>query len=373
MKNATLSRNITAFILLVLLTTGLSSAQTVARYTGGPSPLPDRWKWAGEEARRQGFDRGYWIGYSIERMMGERSFTGSYHSDEWRNHPTLHELVTGIRLEDGPGGTGGITGKKAGNGPEKLVKKEVGILFHVPAGKPERTDDMRVSNLSLHVDLGGDPLVWMGGAEAGESVGFLVDLFSRAATGDTREQLLMAVGMHRETKEAMAFLKNVLRNSDDTELRGDAAFWIGQTETDDGRKVLMETVMKDPSEEVREKALFALTQMEGGKALDDLISVARTHDDRGTRKQAAFWLGQKASKKAIGALKDLTYNDRDTEVQRSAMFALTQIEDGSAVEELIKVAETHPNPKIRRDAIFWLGQTEDPRALEALVGMVKGK
>src|SRR5437867_4606996 len=86
-----------------ILSVTFSRAQTVVRYPGLPKPLADRWQWAREEASNRGFDNGYWIGYSIERLMGERSMVGCYSSDRQRNRPTLAELIAGMKQEHSPG------------------------------------------------------------------------------------------------------------------------------------------------------------------------------------------------------------------------------------------------------------------------------
>jgi HEAT repeat protein len=257
--------------------------------------------------------------------------------------------------------------------PRRSVKKEVGFLFHVPGARAGEIDDLVVSNLSLKVDLDGDPLVWLGGAGYDESVSFLEARFDDASTSDAREEFLMAVGLHDESKRSFAFLKKVLLEDADPELREDAAFWLGQAGGDEARTILTDVAWKDRSESIREKAIFSLSQMEDEASVDALIALAKGHEVDDTRKQASFWLGQKASDKALGALRDIAYEDEDSEVQRSAMFALTQIEGKGGVDELIKIARTHSNPKIRKDAIFWLGQSDDPRALEVLVEIVKGK
>jgi len=382
----------------IALATGLSAAQTVITHTDASTNLSGRWAWAKEEAGKKNLDAGYWIGYSILRQMGERTFIGSFYSDEARNRPTLGEIVTGMRAEELPASSGGGFGSTHGTMnfdndgmPERMVTREVGLLFHIgrvrhenrtgrsgDEGQDDRVGrgqvaELEVSNLSLHVDFGGDPLIWLGEAGTDESVDFLDKAFRETPSREVKKEFMMAIGLHRESKKALDILKNILLGSGDPELREGAAFWLGQTKTDEARKILGDVAWNDASEDVREKAIFSMSQIDGEATVDAIIALARGHKDNETRQKAAFWLGQMASKKAVGALKDLAYKDEDTQVQRSAMFALTQIEDGGGVDELMKIARTHPNPKIRRDAIFWLGQSEDPRALDLLVEIVKGK
>lgn len=356
----------------------------IVRHPDPAQPLPKRWEWAAAEGSRKDSRGGYWIGYSIDRMMGERSFIGSFYSDEGRNRPSLRELLTGKHTDDvadeaagSPGSPNAIRGKMNfrdnGKPVEPTVRKEVAILFRLPGGGSSAIDEIEVSNVTLRVDLEGRPLYWLGHAEPDESVALLETGYGRAATTNAREEFLMAIGLHTESPRAFAILKRLLREDGDTDVREAAAFWLGETGTEEARKILAETAWEDNSEQIREKAIFSLSRMDGEAALEELISLARKHRDPETRKQAAFWLGQQASEKAVGVLKELAYSEEDTDLQRNAMFALAQADEGGAVDELIRIARTHPNPKIRKEAIFWLGQSGDERAVEALVEMVRGR
>jgi len=47
------------------------SSKLVIHHPDKTGALMARWKWALAEAEKQKFDRGFWIGYSIEREMSE--------------------------------------------------------------------------------------------------------------------------------------------------------------------------------------------------------------------------------------------------------------------------------------------------------------
>ncbi|HEV8538138.1 MAG TPA: HEAT repeat domain-containing protein [Bacteroidota bacterium] len=368
-----------SFVLTLLGGGILSPAQTVVHVHGTGKPLAERWSGAIEEAKGKGFEKEYWIGYSIERMMNEHSYIGSFFSDPRRNKPTLEELLTGMTPEDrisdhsvhGISSMDGMISFDDEQEPRRKVVKEVGILFHMPGTRDRSVDELKVSNLSLHVDLGVEPIFWLGVADYAESVTFLESVFSNINVIEIKKRLIMAIGLHNDSKDAISFLKRTLQGSGISEVREEAAFWLGQTNSEDARKILTETAWDDKSEDVREKAVFAISQMEGEASTDALISLAKTHRDMETRKKATFWLGQKASEKAVGTLKELVYKDEETEVQKSALFALTQQDDGEAVSDLVTIARTHPNPEIRKQAIFWLGQCEDPKALDALIKIIR--
>jgi hypothetical protein len=379
---------------ILFLFLGLSScvnpgfAQQVIHIPESTKTLHDRWTWALGEAKTKGSGKDYWIGYSIDRLMGEKSYIGSFYSDRRRNTPTLGELLTGMKQDDriDDRSTHGFSSMDGNfsfddeDKPERKVVKEVGILFHMMDTEENHIDELKVSNLSLHVDFEDDQpdhgirpdlLLWLGSTGHAESVSFLESIFADSKSREVKKRLIMAIGIHDDSNNAISFLQKTLQGSEPSEVREEAAFWLGQTNSDNARKILFETAQNDQSRNVREKAIFALSQMKSEESTDALITIAKSHNDRETRKKAAFWLGQKASEKAVGALKELAYKDEDTEVQKSALFALTQIHGGDSVTELIKIARTHPNPKIRKQAIFWLGQSEDPKALDALIDIIR--
>jgi hypothetical protein len=104
-----------------------------------------------------------------------------------------------------------------------------------------------------------------------------------------------------------------------------------------------------------------------------LISMARTDSDTEVRGQALFWLAQKASHDAGKAISDAIENDPESRVREKAVFALSQMPKDEGVPLLIKYAKTHKDPRVRKQAIFWLGESRDPRALDFLEQVILGK
>ncbi len=363
-------------VLFMVLSVGAphgSNGQGISIYSDTSASLLKRWEGARSEAKKE--SASFWIGWSIERTMGRNSFIGSYYSDESRNRPSLKELLTGMKPDPilGHGRHGEFTtiDESEDHDDERMVRKEVGILLHFKSPDAETIDDAIVSNLSLHVDLQGDHLYWLGMATQPMSKSMLEAAYARAGSVEVKKHLLMAIALHQDVPATMQFLKEVLSSSGESELREDAAFWIGQTGGSEAVGILTKTAESDRSEEVMEKAIFALSQVKEESSTDALISLARNHKNDEMRKKAIFWLSQKASAKAVAALKDFVYNEKETELQKQALFALTQAEGKDGIDELITIARTHPNPSLRKDAIFWLGQSEDPKALEAIVKIIQ--
>ncbi len=221
---------------------------------------------------------------------------------------------------------------------ERKVVKEVALLFEFAPGAAQ-VREIHVTNLSGHVDFEGRPLLWLGGAEDGESLDFVEQQYRRTRSDEVKEDLVLALSIHDETDRVVPLLTDILTGDD--------------------------------ADDVRDQAVFAISQMDLPEATEALIDAAR-NGPRSIRKDAIFWLGQKASERAVEALGDMVQDETDAEVQKQAVFAISQLPDDDGVPLLIEIARTHPTAKVRKDAIFWLGQSDDPRALDALVALVRG-
>ena len=339
------------------------SAQEVVYHPDPSAALAQKWQWAADQAQDDDFRRGYWVGYSIERLMGEYSFMGSWSSG--RQRITLHEVLYGEKPEFD------YRNRRRGDRKtERKVLKEVALLFEFGRGGQEPRE-VDVTNVSGHIDFDGRPLIWLGAAGDDESLDFVQRQFDRSGSEELKEDLVMAMGIHDATGRVVPLLSDILTGNEPDEVRESAAFWLGQQDDDAALDVLRRTARNDRSHDVREQAVFGLSQMDGYDATEALIDLAR-NGPRDIRKDAIFWLGQKASDRAVEALGDMVQDDEDTEVQKQAVFAISQLDADQGVPLLIEIATTHPKARVRKDAIFWLGQSEDPRALEALIDLARG-
>jgi len=354
----------------------------VVRPPDGSAPLQARFDWALAQPAGPAAGRTFWVGYGIERVMGERSHIGSYDSRRLGGELSIADILSGRKDPLASAGAGedvraaakaaldGIGGRGK---PEKKVLKELGFFFKFERGKAPVLADVGLSNLDLAFDFEAAPLYWLGRATDPESLPLIKRLFSGNRDEDVRQRLLAAAGCHGSARLVVPFLAEVLGGDGPDDLRRDAAFWIGQQNDAEGLRLLVRAARSDRSEEVREGAVFAVSQVDLPAAVDELIALARGADKRDVRKQAVFWIGQLASDKAGPALEEFARKDGDVEIQEQAVFALSQLPDNQGVEPLIKLAKTHPDPRVRKKAVFWLGECDDPRALETLIAIIKGK
>jgi hypothetical protein len=233
----------------------------------------------------------------------------------------------------------------------------IDILVRVDHGI---VDKIRFINSGCRVDAGGLPFTWLTGVNEDDSVAWLSSLVpgdnQRHADG-----ALAAIAVHGAEK-ATAVLEGFSSSANPLWLREKASFWLGAERGHYGYLALKK-LASDPDPEFRKKLSFDLFVSHDPAAVDDLIHMAKSDQDTGVREQAIFWVGQKAGAKAVAMLKDTVQNDPEVAVKKKAVFALSQLPKDEAVPELLRVAQMNPNPAIRKEAIFWLGQTHDPRAL----------
>jgi hypothetical protein len=377
----------TISMVILLFVAGLLCAyqlpKEVIHHPSPADPLAARVEWALAEAQQRGYGGGFWVGYSIKRLMGERSYIGTSDCGRKSEELTLQEIISGktsamplvsdrerIRRT-----TQAVLDEleKEKREPEKKVWKDVAIMFRFGAGKPTEIEKVELSNVSLAFDLEGRPLIWLGEAPDGQSISLLHKHYDSAKLDHQKKQMIAAAGVHGTPALVIPFLEEILKSGTADNLRKDAAFWLGQQDTQAACTILRQTAEKDRSGEVRKEAVFAMSQLEIEASVDGLIDLARNASDEEVKKQAIFWLGQKASKKAGAALEGFAYDAADSRIQEQAVFALSQLPDNEGLDALIKIAKTHPNPSVRKKAVFWLGESHDPRALETLIQIVKDK
>ncbi len=354
-----------ALICAGLLMTLPVQAQKVTKHPDESRPLTERIQWGHAQNDNAA---GYWIGYSITKLMRADSYMGSWGG---RGLTTLASLIGSsekAELNNGSRGSGFIHGRRGKN--ESLVEKEIGILFYFKRGDRVPADIV-MSNVSLNVDLKGKPLVWVFGASQSESIAVLGAMYDTLDRKGVKEDAIRAIGIHDDAPGAYAFLVDVFNTESAKDLREEAIFWIGQQDTEEALTFIRKAIQNDPSTDVREKAVFGLGQMSLDEALNDLIRLARTETNTEVRKSAIFWLGQKAAKRAKDTIEEVIYSKDEVEIQKHAVFALSQYPADEAIPKLIEVAKSHFSVEVRKQAIFWLGESGEPEAVDFLVSLVE--
>jgi len=300
-----------------------------------------------------------WIGYRMPMVAGPRrmccfdtisdsSFSGGM-----------------CRLENGGGVSmnSGDVRDRSGSRITLEPATEFLVLARLENGSVSR---VRTFTPDCDVDADGMPLVWLNDVKPDESVAWLASLVADSpGTGDRHDRVgktaMTAVALHNLPSADIA-LASFVAPARPEWLRGDTAFWLGNSRGEAGARLLARMIAEDPSDKVRDKVTFGLSVSNVPAALTTLIATAREDKSTKVRGQALFWLAQKAGKEAIVAITSAIDNDPETEVKKKAVFALSQLPKDEGVPKLMDVARNNRNPEVRKQAMFWLGQSHDPRA-----------
>jgi len=348
--------------------------------------LSDRFTWAARQPTLPIFAKGYWIGYSIQRLMGEYSFMGSWHGWFGRPEqiePTIEYLIA-VKIKGEPpkrpdneilreAARKALDEAERNEAPERLVRKEIGIFLKFGPGPRPGLLLVELSDLALSFDFEGLPLVWLGSVRNDESVSYLESLYRTEAAWDKKEDLLSAITVHQEPRSVIPFLDGVLKNNAPQTIRAEAAEGLGEQDDAQSVPILRRVIRSDTSSAVRERAISGLVEMSRPEALELLIETARQAPDEELRKEAVRGLAEKASEKVGPPAARAAFDDKETEVQRQAVEVMAELPPAEALPVLARIAETHANPEVRRAAIEALGELEDPAAVTILIRLIKGR
>jgi len=367
------------FVAILSLCT-FASETKVIKHPNPEESLNSKWQWALQQL--QNVDDGIWIGWSITRLMPENAYMGIFISGEDKfDTPTLEQIIYNryvMHPEDeslSDAATKALTEMdKIHSNDDKIVEKEVALLFYFKSNpvKDGEPDKCHFSNISLYFDLKNKPLLWLGLTPQDESANFLVSKYDELSDSGIKENYMTAIGVHRESEVPIDFLTSIIKSDEDSEIRENAVFWLGEHDNESSVDFIVDVANNDHSNDVREKAVFALYLMDSKKTENGLIELAKNSKDRNVRKKAIFWLGQKASNKFADTLEEIVEDDEDTEMKNQAVFALSQLDNNEGIPSLIEIANNHPNNEVRKKAIFWLGESGDSRALEAIIDIIRG-
>ncbi|HXL10859.1 MAG TPA: M56 family metallopeptidase, partial [Gemmatimonadales bacterium] len=311
---------------------------SVVRYPDPAQRLAQRWDWALERGARMG--GGFWIGYRVQQaasvpQRSEQHQRGRH--DEWRGEP----------------GAGGFRGVPlapviADSGDED----DLALLFHLRTRGPGQTtlESVRVTSLSLPVDLERAPLVWLGPADDAASLTRLQALFAAAHSADLREDLVTDVGLHGSSQAVVPLLDGWLRGDASAGVRAQAAEWLGHHPDAAAVRALASAARHDPASRVREEAVKALRINPFPAATDSLLALAQTHDDSHVRREAVEGLDHKSDPRVLPVTIAIARSDRDEDVQREAIEGLGEMKE-PGLRAVIAIARTHPDPDVRSRAV----------------------
>lgn len=380
------------FVPVLIFTIAAFSGTLFSQVVHHPNPNDDlnaRWDWALQEAGKQKVKSGFWIGYSIKRLMGEHQYiystsehtmSGTHFGDFLRGdslEKILSGKVTYTPLSDEEKvkreAERALANLENGKRSEQKVWKDVAILYQFGPDSSNVPKTFRISNLYLPFDPEGLPIFWLDHAEGAHSISILSDFYGRSDQEKLKKRIISVIGLHGTSEHAVSFLEKVLGGSEPDTLRARAASELGDQDHERAVKILHRAATNDRSLDVRKKSVYGLEDIDLPSAADAVIDIAQNGKDGEIRKRAIDCLADIASKKTAAALKNVAENDKDTDIQKRAVYALEDLPDDEGIPYLVDIAKTHRKLAIRKAAIYCLGDSEDPRALQALIQIIKSK
>ncbi len=352
----------------------------VLRHPDPAAALQSRWDWALRQSAAADFQKGFWVGFSIQRRMGERSTIGTWFHPRRNEDRTLEELITGkIPARQDDEQTVKEAARRALNElegrrePERMVVKTLALLLRFGPNGARKPDALDICDLQLIFDPKNRPILWLGQTSDPESVAVLESLYAGTSAVEFKKDLIQAISLHQNPGLAVRFLEKAVAPSSPEPLRREAAEALGEQDEPRAVEILRRLIASDPSAAVKEEAVEALVESPVPAAVDALIELALKSADEDVRKEAISGLAEIASEKAVQTLDKVVYDGKDTEVQRHAVSVLSDLPPKEALPILTRIAKTHANPEVRREAIEALGDIGDPAAVAVLVDIIKNR
>jgi HEAT repeat protein len=202
------------------------------------------------------------------------------------------------------------------------------------------------------------------------STGLLEEILKGSGDENIKEKALFSLSQQSEPRAQQALRDFATRETENSDLREKAIFWLGQNHSKDNTEFLRTLYSRITNEDLKEKILFSLSQQKGAGNEQWLMNIAvNPKEDIELRKKALFWAGQ--SGLAISEIAQLYDRMSDSEMREAIIFALSQRQsDRTAIDKLFDIAKNEKDPELRKKAIFWLGQSHDPRVQQFLLDLI---
>ena len=202
------------------------------------------------------------------------------------------------------------------------------------------------------------------------STGLLEQILQGNSDENIKEKALFSLSQQNEPRAQQILRDFALRDSESSDLREKAIFWLGQRASSDNTEFLRTLYSRLTDQDLKEKILFSLSQQKGAGNDQWLMNIAlNPKEDIELRKKALFWAGQNGI--AIAQLSQLYDRMNDTEMKEQIIFVLSQRQrEPAAIDKMFDIAKNEKDSDLRKKAIFWLGQSRDPRVQQFLIDLI---
>jgi hypothetical protein len=204
---------------------------------------------------------------------------------------------------------------------------------------------------------------WLGEVRI-DGVEYLKKLYQTLPKGPVKRHINFAL-TQTKSPQGIELLKQIASEDKDVEQRGDALFWIGQSNQEGIIQVLLKSINNDPSHKVKEKAIFSLSQIKTDQAIMALLDIAKNNKNEALQNKALFWLAQVSPIKAREmVLKILEQGSSEDRIE-NAVFTLSQLSQ-SKDEALFQLISGNYSKQVKKQALFWLSQSDNTGTIDKL-------
>jgi len=321
----------------VVADTTRAAPDTVLRYPDASQPLAQRWDWARNQARQLN-RRTYWVGYRIKRPSW---LEHSVYVDRGMDVKGQNITISGRLFGDFQGFM--FRGVRLAPLAGSNDSDDTAILFGFKTDQTGKVtlSHVHVASFYLPMDFRGRTLFWLGDAADAQSLPIIEALFTATPQPELREDVVSAIGIHGSSDMVVPILLRLLSSREPTDVRAQAAEWLGFHPTPAAVVALSAAARNDQAGDVRREAAEALGDNPLPAATESTIAVARTASDPDTRREAVEGLGQKDSDRALATLVSIAQSDRDEDVQREAVETLGEMPNGRGLNAVRDIARRH--------------------------------
>lgn len=320
---------------------------TVIVHPGGGT-LRERVAWAERTARANGYGT-WWIAWAVRPTP---SLGGYIYSDRSRRVKTgnlsVRGTITGRLQGFNPGGLD-LASAVGARAPDDVV-----VLLRVD--RDGEVSAARLSSFGFRVSTAGEPLLWLGGAPASESVPALVERFDAAREVWLKEDLATAVGVHDTPDVVVPVLVGWVESEEPEDVREEAVEWLGAQPDPRSLDALVRATTRDPSRDVRTEAAETLGELDVPAATGALLEIARTHEERAVRREAVEALGERTDERALDGLIRIARDDPDRSVREEAVETIGEHDSPRRIEVLEAIIRDDSDPNVREEAIETLSE-----------------
>ncbi|WP_420124846.1 HEAT repeat domain-containing protein [Longimicrobium sp.] len=215
------------------------------------------------------------------------------------------------------------------------------------------------------VELGRQPIVWLGAATDEESFAQLRGVADELRDPEYREAVMEVVGMH-DAAGVVPYLAAVLGRDGSNGVRREAATALGRHRGDEALSALETAVERDGAKDVRREAVEAIGRMGHPRSPAVLREIATSAQDSGTRRDAVEALGPAGSVESLESLRRIALTETDAKVARQAVESMEQYPAAQATPVLKQIAFQRERAEAAKQAAESLGRFPYQWTLSAL-------